>query len=220
MAAEFAQQLFDETADYWRRWIASCTYRGRWREMVRRSALVLKLLTYRPTGAIVAAPTTSLPEDVGGVRNWDYRYTWIRDSAFTLYALLRLGFSEEAEAFMHFLQDRALEADSSSPAPIQIMYGIDGRSHLDELRARPLGGLPRLAAGAHRQRRGRAAAARHLRRADRLGVPLRQVRRADLVRPVEDRAAACSSGSPTTGRRRTRASGRCAAASRSSRTRA
>jgi GH15 family glucan-1,4-alpha-glucosidase len=132
VAPEFANQLFEETADYWRRWIARCTYRGRWREMVRRSALVLKLLTYRPTGAIVAAPTTSLPETVGGVRNWDYRYTWVRDSAFTLYAMLRLGFSEEAENFMRFLQERALEADSTSPAPIQIMYGIDGRSHLDE----------------------------------------------------------------------------------------
>jgi len=131
--AELAQQLFDETADYWRRWIARCTYRGRWREMVHRSALALKLLTYRPTGAIVAAATTSLPEAIGGERNWDYRYTWIRDTAFTLYALLRLGFSEEAEAFMRFLHHRALEGEtSSSEAPIQIMYGVDGRSGLEE----------------------------------------------------------------------------------------
>ena len=85
------------------RWIARSSYRGRWREMVHRSALTLKLLTYQPTGAIVAAPTTGLPEQLGGERNWDYRYTWIRDAAFTLYALLRLGFTEEAAAFMDWL---------------------------------------------------------------------------------------------------------------------
>ena len=84
-----------QTVDYWRHWLSRCTYTGRWREMVHRSALVLKLLTYEPTGAIVAAPTTSLPEGIGGERNWDYRYTWIRDAAFTLYGLLRIGFTEE-----------------------------------------------------------------------------------------------------------------------------
>ena len=89
---------FDETVDYWRHWLERSRYRGRWREMVRRSALTLKLLTYAPTGALVAAPTTSLPEQVGGERNWDYRYTWIRDAAFSLYGLLRLGFTEEAAA--------------------------------------------------------------------------------------------------------------------------
>jgi GH15 family glucan-1,4-alpha-glucosidase len=131
-----AQVLFDETVAFWRKWIAGCTYRGRWRETVRRSALCLKLLTYAPSGAIVAAPTASLPEGIGGVRNWDYRYTWIRDSAFTLYAFLRLGFTREAEAFMNFLRDRAGEmpADSDLPrgAPLQIMYAIDGSHDLEE----------------------------------------------------------------------------------------
>jgi pentatricopeptide repeat protein len=129
---EEAQNLYEETAAFWRGWLAGCTYRGRWREMVRRSALVLKLLTYAPTGAIVAAPTASLPEAIGGARNWDYRYTWIRDSAFVLYAFLRLGFRHEAEAFMHFLLARAGEGSLSTDAPLQIMYGIDGQHDLPE----------------------------------------------------------------------------------------
>ena len=125
-----AETLFRQTVDYWRRWLTQCTYRGRWREMVHRSALTLKLLTFEPTGAIVAAPTCSLPEDVGGYRNWDYRYTWIRDAAFTLYALLRIGFIDEAEQFMQWLEARCreLKADGS----LQIMYGIDGRHELPE----------------------------------------------------------------------------------------
>jgi pentatricopeptide repeat protein len=129
---EEAQNLYEETAAFWRGWLAGCTYRGRWREMVRRSALVLKLLTYAPTGAIVAAPTASLPEAIGGARNWDYRYTWIRDSAFVLYAFLRLGFRHEAEAFMSFLLARAAEGSLSTDAPLQIMYGIDGQHDLPE----------------------------------------------------------------------------------------
>ncbi|MCY4415376.1 MAG: glycoside hydrolase family 15 protein [Chloroflexi bacterium] len=123
--------LFEETVSYWRGWLSQCTYKGRWREMVERSALVLKLLTYEPTGAIVAAPTCSLPEELGGVRNWDYRYTWIRDAAFTLYALLRIGFTNEAGRFMHWLESQ-IDPFDDDWRNIQIMYGIDGRRELEE----------------------------------------------------------------------------------------
>ena len=126
------REAFEGTVDYWRRWLAQCRYQGRWREMINRSALTLKLMTYLPSGAIVAAPTASLPEHIGGGRNWDYRYTWIRDAALSLYALLRLGFVEESAAFMSWLTDRFREARPAASGPLQIMYGIDGRSALDE----------------------------------------------------------------------------------------
>ena len=124
------EELFTHTVNYWRRWLSKCTYTGRWREMVYRSALALKLLTYEPTGAIVAAPTCSLPEGIGGVRNWDYRYTWIRDAAFTLYGLLRIGFTQEASQFMKWLEARCHELNPDGS--LQIMYGIDGRHTLTE----------------------------------------------------------------------------------------
>jgi GH15 family glucan-1,4-alpha-glucosidase len=127
-----AERQFTATVAFWRRWLAASRYRGRWREMVHRSALTLKLLTYAPTGAIVAAPTTSLPEQIGGERNWDYRYVWIRDAGFCVYALLRLGFTDEARAFMNFLSDRIGMRDSCPAGPLQIMYGIDGRHELPE----------------------------------------------------------------------------------------
>jgi GH15 family glucan-1,4-alpha-glucosidase len=126
-------ELFEGTVDYWRRWLRQSRYTGRWREMVHRSALTLKLLTYQPTGAIIAAPTTSLPEELFGERNWDYRYTWIRDAAFSLYALLRLGFTEEASAFMQWLTLRLSDNHESASGPLQIMYGIDGRRDLQEV---------------------------------------------------------------------------------------
>ena len=126
-----ADQLFVQTVDYWRGWLSKCTYKGRWREMVERSALVLKLLTFEPTGAIIAAPTCSLPETLGGERNWDYRYTWIRDAAFTLYALLHgVGSTTEATRFMRWIEDRCHELNPDGS--LQIMYGIDGRHELTE----------------------------------------------------------------------------------------
>src|SRR5690606_33064081 len=100
-------RMYHDTVEFWKRWIEQCTYRGRWRESVERSAITLKLLTYAPSGGLVAAPTAGLPEQVGGVRNWDYRYTWVRDGALTVYALLGLGFAEEAAAFGTWLRQRA-----------------------------------------------------------------------------------------------------------------
>jgi len=121
---------FKITMNYWQRWVARSTYNGRWQEMVNRSALVLKLLTSKKYGSIVAAPTFGLPEEIAGSRNWDYRYTWIRDASFTLYALMRLGFTEEAEDFMHWIEDRF--RDLNPDGSMQIMYGLDGRKKLTE----------------------------------------------------------------------------------------
>ena len=123
-------ELFKNTIAYWRSWLSQCTYKGRWREIVERSALALKLLTFEPSGAIVAAPTCSLPEAIGGERNWDYRYTWIRDAAFTLYGFMRIGFTEESEKFMEWLSGRIRELNPDGS--LQIMYGIDGRHKLVE----------------------------------------------------------------------------------------
>lgn len=126
----YARAALFETIENWRNWASRCTYSGRWRETVMRSALTLKLLIYEPTGAMVAAPTCSLPESVGGVRNWDYRYTWIRDAAFTVYALLELGYFEEATRFMDWLQGRA--AEHQETGPLQVMYRVDGSSEVGE----------------------------------------------------------------------------------------
>jgi GH15 family glucan-1,4-alpha-glucosidase len=131
VAPEEAQQLADETVRFWRGWLHRSSYTGRWREMVNRSAMTLKLMTYAPTGAIVAAPTTGLPEQTGGERNWDYRYTWIRDGSFSIYALLSLGYTEEAAAFGRWLRDRAAEYTGEG-RPLKIMYRVDGSSDLVE----------------------------------------------------------------------------------------
>ena len=122
---------FKATLNFWQSWIAQSTYRGRWREIVDRSALVLKLLVSQRHGSIVAAPTFGLPEVIGAGRNWDYRYTWIRDASFTLYALSRLGFHSESKAFMQWLAARC--RDLGPNEPLQIMYGTDGRRDLTEV---------------------------------------------------------------------------------------
>ena len=127
-----AQALLDETAEFWLDWIGQSSYKGRWREMVNRSALALKLLSYAPTGAIVAAATTSLPEQLGGGRNWDYRYTFVRDAAFALQALLGLGFKEEAAAYAGFMSDRFHEASPNPEGPLRVMYSLDGQGDLSE----------------------------------------------------------------------------------------
>jgi GH15 family glucan-1,4-alpha-glucosidase len=126
-----AEQLFQTTATYWRKWISACTYHGRWREQVQRSALALKLLTFDPTGAIIAAPTTSLPEVVGGVRNWDYRYSWLRDAAFTVYGFLRIGFTSEASGFIGWIENCAAK-HLHLDAPVPPMLTIEGEPEIPE----------------------------------------------------------------------------------------
>ena len=127
---DYVSEAFKETMNFWLAWAAQSKYRGRWREMVNRSALTLKLLTSLPHGSIVAAPTFGLPENIGGERNWDYRYTWIRDASFTLYALMRLGYTEEAQAFMRWMEKRCGELKPGKP--LQVMYRLDGRRELPE----------------------------------------------------------------------------------------
>jgi len=129
-APGFVSESFKQTVNFWHHWIGMSNYKGRWRETVNRSALVLKLLTSKPYGSLVAAPTFGLPEVVGGERNWDYRYTWIRDASFTLYGLICLGYTEEAAAFMRWIEDRCSELNPDGS--LQIMYGIDGSRTLEE----------------------------------------------------------------------------------------
>ncbi len=143
-----------ETVNYWRNWISKADYNGRWPEIVRRSALVLKLMTSRKHGSIVAAPTFSLPEAIGGERNWDYRYCWIRDSAFTIYAFLRLGFKDEASAYMKWIEDRF--RDCGSDGSLRLVYALDGGTDIDEQELDHLEGYEhsrpvRIGNGAHGQ---------------------------------------------------------------------
>jgi GH15 family glucan-1,4-alpha-glucosidase len=128
---EEAEEIFQQTVKFWQRWLAGCTYRGRWRERVERSALALKLLTFEPTGAIIAAPTTSLPEVIGGERNWDYRYTWLRDAAFTVYAFLRIGFVNEAAGFVSWMQNYAAK-HARMDEKIPTLFTIHGETDLPE----------------------------------------------------------------------------------------
>ncbi len=127
---DYVTERFKETMNFWLAWAARSQYRGRWREMVTRSALTLKLLTSAQHGSIIAAPTFGLPETIGGERNWDYRYTWIRDASFTIYALMRLGYTEEATAFMGWIEQRCQELRPGRP--LQVMYRADGSRELAE----------------------------------------------------------------------------------------
>ncbi|HEX3658296.1 MAG TPA: glycoside hydrolase family 15 protein [Pirellulales bacterium] len=147
-----AAQTIRETDEWWREWSSRCTYEGRWREAVVRSLVTLKALTYAPTGGIVAAVTTSLPEKIGGVRNWDYRYCWVRDASFTLFALLRNGYTEEAIAWREWL----LRAVAGDAAQMNIMYGLAGERRLTETELDWLPGYEnskpvRIGNAAHRQ---------------------------------------------------------------------
>ncbi len=129
-APDYVAHSFKQTVNFWRAFIVRSTYRGRWREIVNRSALTLKLLTSKPFGSLVAAPTFGLPEVIGGQRNWDYRFTWIRDASFTLYGLIILGYTEEAAAFMNWIEQRC--AELAEGGTLQVAYGIDGRHQLTE----------------------------------------------------------------------------------------
>ena len=171
-APDYVSDAFKETMNFWRGWIRQSTYQGRWREMVNRSALTLKLLTSQTYGSIVAAPTFGLPEEIGGERNWDYRFTWIRDASFTLYALMRLGYTEEAAAFMRWIE-RVAMSESGWLAADHVR--LDGRHDLTEESLPHLEGYLKLGPRSHRQRRLRPAPARHLRRTDGLGLPLQQI---------------------------------------------
>jgi GH15 family glucan-1,4-alpha-glucosidase len=128
------QRLADDTAAFWKGWLNRSTYTGRWREMVTRSAMTLKLLTYQPTGAPVAAATLGLPEEAGGERNWDYRFTWIRDGSLSMHALANLGYFDEAAKFGAWIRDRVIEgaASANGASPLKIMYRVDGSSDLTE----------------------------------------------------------------------------------------
>ena len=129
-APGYSSRVFKDTVNFWRSWIGRSHYEGRWREMVNRSALALKLMFSQTHGSLVAAPTFGLPEGIGGERNWDYRYTWVRDASFSLYALIRLGYTDEAGAFMSWIHDRCM--DLNPDGSLQIMYGHDGRKTLTE----------------------------------------------------------------------------------------
>jgi GH15 family glucan-1,4-alpha-glucosidase len=132
LTADAAHRWFGQATAFWQGWLRQSRYRGRWPELVHRSVITLKLLTYAPTGALVAAATMGLPEQVGGERNWDYRFTWVRDGSLSVRAMLDLGFEEEATAFTHWLVDRLREREGKEGEPLQTMYRVDGSPDLPE----------------------------------------------------------------------------------------
>lgn len=135
---DYVSRAFKDTVNFWRGWVGQSNYKGRWREMVNRSALILKLLTSWYHGPILAASTFGLPERIGGERNWDYRFTWIRDASFTIYAFIRLGYTEEAAAFMQWIEERCNELGPD--ATLQTVYGMDGSRDLEEIELSGLDG--------------------------------------------------------------------------------
>ena len=167
-----ADDAIERTIKFWREWSSQLTYDGPHRALVLRSALVLKLLTYAPTGAIVAAPTTSLPESIGSVRNWDYRYCWLRDASWTVTALFDCGFSKEGAAFLDWL----LYSTRLTHPHLQMLYDVFGESRMTGEDARSSRRLSRLASRPHRQRRARPIPTRRLRRSP------RRARRSDAPR--------------------------------------
>ena len=201
-----AAKAVAETDAWWREWSGRSTYRGGWQEEVERSLITLKALTYEPTGGVVAAATTSLPEFLGGVRNWDYRFCWIRDAALSLDAMMAAGYVEEATKW----RDWVIRAVAGDPEDLQIMYGVAGERRLDEYELDWLAGLRGIRAGPGRQRRVGSAPARRLRRARRRHLPgsrssaWRRCQRRWTPRRVS------SAGSRSTGATPTTASGRSA----------
>lgn len=135
LKSESIEKCFIESTQFWRDWIKHSTYRGRWREIVNRSALVLKLLFSQEHGSTVAAVTFGLPEEIGGTRNWDYRYTWLRDCSFCLYALVRLGLSGEIRSYTQWLRERLTDGlkQEGPDGPLRVVYRPDGGDHLDEI---------------------------------------------------------------------------------------
>jgi GH15 family glucan-1,4-alpha-glucosidase len=132
MTEQQVRDVYSDARKYWHKWIRQCRYRGRWQHMVNRSAITLKLLTYAPTGAPVAALTAGVPERIGGERNWDYRFTWMRDASLSVRALIDLGFDKEADGFRHWVGERLAERATSAGDPLQLMYRVDGDPHLSE----------------------------------------------------------------------------------------
>ena len=200
------EHAFDDTCSFWNEWLHSCSYGGRYAEAVFRSLMVLKAMTYAPTGGLVAAPTTSLPEQIGGVRNWDYRYCWLRDASFALAALIGNGFVEEAGAWRTWL----LRAVAGDPDDLQIMYGPAGERRLLELELDWLDGYEGSTPVRDRQRRQHAVPARRLRRGARRPLPGAPARPAGGRHARGRSSGTCSRTSRRAGTSPTRGSGRCA----------
>ena len=201
-----------ETIGWWHEWGARFTQPERPGICPVRSAIVLKALTYAPTGAIVAAPTTSLPEEEGGERNWDYRFSWIRDSVFTVRALSMLGMANEADGFRRFIMRSA----AGSAAQLQVLYGIDGKRRLNEIEISHLSGWRNSKPGAHRQRSRVAVPERHVRTAAGAGLALGRRAATGSIPPTGPSWSIWWRPRSTSGRCRTAASGKCAAIRRTS----